>query len=141
MPPLLPGRARRIASGLAALLAAALLAGCASPVRLMPTPVPFNSGDVDPFAHAGTKVLGTDVPVLYATNRGAVIEKPQPIHTILPSERLRMGVAHVRIGDESLDWQTLHRLSTSDDPDDRPIVHLDWLEPMVSLGPNDLVAD
>jgi len=120
---------------------ALLLAGCASPVRLMPTPVSFRSGDVDPFAQAGASARGTDVPVLYVTNRGAVIEKPEPIYTILPSERVRMGVAHVRIGDENLDWETLHRLSTSDDPGDRPIVRLDWLEPMVSLGPNDLVAD
>ena len=118
-----------------------LLAGCASPVRLMPTPVSFSSGEVDPFAQAGTSARGTDVPVLYVTNRGAVIEKPDPIYTILPSERLRMGVAHVRIGDENLDWETLHRLSTSDDPDDRPIVRLDWLQPMVSLAPKDLVAD
>src|SRR5512137_2416511 len=139
MPPLLPGRARRIASGLAALLLAALLAGCASPVRLMPTPVSFRGGDVDPFAQAGTAALGTDVPVLYATNRGAVIEKPQPIHTILPSERLRMGVAHVRIGDDTLDWDTLHRLSTSDDPDERPIVQLTELEQIASLGPKDAV--
>ena len=106
----------------------------------MPTPVSFRSGDVDPFATAGSKVLGTEVPVLYVTNRGAVIEKPEPIHTILPSDLLRMGVAHVRIGDETLDWDTLHRLSTSDDPDERPIVQLDWLEQIASLGPTDTVA-
>jgi esterase/lipase superfamily enzyme len=51
-----------------------------------------------------------------------------------------MGVAHVRIGDDTLDWETLHRLSTSDDPDARPIVQLDWLEPMVSLGKTDSVT-
>ena len=117
-----------------------LLAGCDAPVRLMPTPVSFRSGDVDPFAKAGYRVQGTDVPVFYATNRGAVVEKPEPIHTLLPSERLRMGVAHVRIGNETLDWETLHRLSTSDDPDERPIVHLERLEQMVSLGPADTVA-
>lgn len=126
---------------LTALCLAVVLAGCASPVRLMPTPVSFRSGEVDPFAQAGAKALGTDVPVFYATNRGAVIEKPEPVHTVLPSERLRMGVAHVRIGDDTLDWETLHRLSTSDDEDERPIVQLDWLEPMVSLGPTDKLAD
>jgi esterase/lipase superfamily enzyme len=119
----------------------ALLAACASPVRLMPTPVSFRSGDVDPFAQAGSTALGTDVPVLYVTNRGAVIEKPEPIYTILPSERLRMGVAHVRIGDETLDWETLHRLSTSDDPDERPIVDLASLEPIAALGPKEVVKD
>lgn len=125
-----------------ALLLAALLSGCESPVRLMPTPVSFRSGDADPFAQAGSKLVGTtDVPVFYATNRGAVIEKPEPIHTVLPSERLRMGVAHVRIGDETLTWEALHRLSTSDDPDERPIVQLELLEPLASIGPGDRVAD
>lgn len=123
------------------LLAALLLSACETPVRLMPTPVSFRSGDADPFAAAGSRMLGTEVPVLYATNRGAVVEKPEPLHTILPSERLRMGVAHVRIGDETLTWEELHRLSTSDDPDQRPIVQLDKLEPLASIGPNDRVAD
>ena len=131
---------RQISFWLTALSLAALLAGCESPVRLMPTPVGFRTGEIDPFAQAGSHALGTDVPVLYATNRGAVVETPEPIHTILPSERLRMGVAHVRIGDETLDWDTLLRLSTSDDPDERPIVQLDGLQPMVSLGPAETVA-
>jgi len=124
-----------------ALALAVVLAACQSPVRLMPTPVSFRSADADPFAVAGNKLLGTDVPVLYATNRGAIIEKPEPIHTVLPSERLRMGVAHVRIGDETLSWEALHRLSTSDDPDERPIVTLTMLEPLASIGPSDKVAD
>ena len=124
----------------AALCFLLLLAGCESPVRLMPTPVSFRSGDVDPFAKAGYQVQGTDLPVFYVTNRGAVIEKPEPIHTLLPSERLRMGVAHMRIGDDTLDWETLHRLSTSDDPDERPIVHLKALEQMAALGPGENVA-
>jgi esterase/lipase superfamily enzyme len=133
----------RTAAPLAALLLlSALLSACESPVRLMPTPVSFRSGDADPFAQAGSKLVGTtDVPVFYATNRGAVIEKPEPIHTVLPSERLRMGVAHVRIGDETLTWEALHRLSTSDDPDERPIVQLEMLEPLASIGPTDKVAD
>jgi len=131
---------RGAAFSFAAVFVAALLAGCESPVRLMPTPASFRTGDVDPFVQAGSKVLGTDVPVLYVTNRGAVIEKPKPLYTILPSERLRMGVAHVRIGDDALDWETLHRLSTSDDPDMRPIVQLDWLEPMASLNKTEPVA-
>lgn len=120
---------------------AALLAGCESPVRLMPTPVSFRETDIDPFVTAGNKVLGTDVPVLYATNRGALIEKPEPLHTAIPSERLRLGVAHARIGDETLTWEALHRLSTSDAPDERPIVQLQMLEPLASIGPKDQVAN
>jgi hypothetical protein len=126
---------------LAAVLITTLLTACQPPVRLMPTPVSFRTGEIDPFKTAGPKSHSTDVPVLYATNRGAIVETPEPIHTILPSERLRMRVAHVRIGDDTLDWETLHRLSTSDDPDGRPIIRLDWLEPLVSLGPTDTVAN
>ncbi|MCX7892808.1 MAG: alpha/beta hydrolase [Burkholderiales bacterium] len=125
----------RPAALVAALAAAIVLAGCQTPVRLMPTPVVFQSGEVDPFEKAGAMGKGTDVPVLYATNRGALIERPDPIYTILPSERLRLGVAHVRIGDEDLDWETLRRLSTSSDPDRRPVVRLDRLDPMASLPP------
>jgi len=118
-----------------ALAALSLLAGCQTPVRLMPTPVMFTSGDLDPFEKAGPKLQTTEVPVLYATNRLVLIEQPVPLHTILPADDLRMGIAHVRVGDEDLDWETLHRLSTSSDPDNRPIVHLQKLEQMTVLGP------
>ncbi|MCU0897724.1 MAG: alpha/beta hydrolase, partial [Burkholderiales bacterium] len=132
----LTGRARsRKGVVFALMVVAALLAGCQTPIRLMPTPVGFSTGEVDPFAKAGAVAHETDVPVFYATNRGAVIQEPVPLYTILPSERLRMGIAHVQIGDETLDWETLHRLSTSDDPDQRPILQLDRLEPMASLAP------
>ena len=127
------GAGRRAAALLAALLLAIVSAACQTPVRLMPTPVSFSTGEVDPFEKAGSSAKGTDVPVLYATNRGALIEWPEPIYTILPSEQVRVGIAHVRIGDDGLDWETLHRLSTSDEPGKRPIVQLDWLEPKGAL--------
>lgn len=115
------------------LLFVGLLAACQSPVRLMPTPATFSNGDIDPFEKMGAKLRTTEVPVFYATNRAALIEHPDPVHTIVPSEDLRMGVAHVRVGDETLDWETLHRLSTSADPDERPIVQLDRLEQLANL--------
>lgn len=124
----------------ALVLSSGLLAGCqSSPVRLMPTPVSFSNASIDPFAHAGATIGSTEMPVFYATNRGVLIEKPEPIHLTLASSDLRMGVAHVRIGDEALDWETLHRLSTSADPEERPIVQLERLEQMAKLGPNDQV--
>jgi esterase/lipase superfamily enzyme len=126
----------RRAATWALLLAAALLAGCQTPVRLMPTPVVFRNSDIDPFAQAGYTAPGTHVPVLFATNRGAVIEWPEPVLSLFPSNTLRMGVADVRIGDGTLDWETLHRLSTSDDPAERPIVQLDRLEQRAVLVPD-----
>jgi len=124
-----------------ALLALSLMSGCDSHVRLMPTPVSFSNGDVDPFEKIGTKLQTTEVPVLYATNRLALIEEPEPLHTIVPTDDLRMGVAHVRVGDETLDWETLHRLSTSNDPAERPIVHLESLEQMAVLRAKQEVKD
>jgi esterase/lipase superfamily enzyme len=123
------------------LLAVALLAGCQAPVRLMPTPVVFRGGDVDPFERAGYKAKGTDVAVLYATNRAAVIEWPEPVLTVFPGTSLRLGVAEARIGDGTLDWATLHRLSTSDDPAERPIVHLERLEQIAVLGADERAED
>ena len=122
------------------LLALGVLAGCQSPVRLMPTPVGYASTDVDPFEKLDVKQRTTEVPVLYATNRRVLIEKPEPLHTIIPSDDLRLGIAHVRVGDEKLDWETLHRLSTSDEPGDRPIVQLESLEQLAVLGPDDTVV-
>ncbi|MEN9544227.1 MAG: hypothetical protein RLZZ598_1060 [Pseudomonadota bacterium] len=130
---------KKIAHLLVLGLFAALLAGCQTPVRLMPTPVKFTTGEIDPFQNAGPLAQGNEVPVLYATNRGLLIDVPQPIYTIFPSERLRMGVAHVRIGDEQLSWEELHALSTSADPGQRPIVKLEKLDPMATLGPDDKV--
>lgn len=91
-------------------------------MRHLSIPVSFRSGDVHPVARAGSHSPGPDVPVLHAANRGAVNEVQQPNHAILPSERLRMAMARVRIGDEALARVTLHRLSTSDDPGAGPIV-------------------
>jgi hypothetical protein len=97
---------RGATSWLAVVCVAALLTGCESPVRLMPTPVSFRTGDVDPFAQAGSIVLGTDVPVLYVTNRGAVIEKPEPLYTIAAQRAAAHGRGarahrrrHARLGD------------------------------------------
>jgi esterase/lipase superfamily enzyme len=124
------------------ILLAALLAGCqTSPVRLMPTPVPFVDGYIDPFRTAGADIGSTEVPVFYVTNRAALIEKPEPIHLTLPADTLRMGVAHLRIGDGTLDWETLHRLSTSAEPEERPIVSLERLEQMAALGAGQRVED
>lgn len=134
----LPKRRRGL---LAAVLLASLLAGCQAPVRLMPTPVPYVDGYIDPFAKGGAALESTEVPVFYATNRAALIERPEPIHLTLATDTLRMGVAHVRVGDEALDWETLHRLSTSADPDERPIVRLERLEQLAALDADQRVED
>src|SRR5262249_43514771 len=78
------GRLGTAARIVCAALLAGLLAACHAPVRLMPTPASFSNGDVDPFEKIGAKLQTTEVPVFYATNRVALIEHPDPIHTIVP---------------------------------------------------------
>ncbi len=120
---------------LSALLVAGLLAGCQVPLRLMPTPVKFTTGEIDPFAHKQPGEQETAISVLYATNRGVLIESTQPLHTIVPQEQLRLGKARVAVGDESLDWERLHQLSTSADPSRRPLVWTQKIEQMALLEP------
>jgi esterase/lipase superfamily enzyme len=138
---IVPTRTLRRLALTAGLALTALLAGCESPVRLMPTPVPLVDGYVDPFATAGVELQGTEVPVFYVTNRAALVEKPEPVHLFVATDTLRMGVAHVRVGDETLDWPTLHRLSLSADTEDRPILELKALEQLAKLGAGERVED
>jgi esterase/lipase superfamily enzyme len=120
---------------LSALLLTGLLAGCQVPLRLMPTPVKFSTGEIDPFAHQQPGEQQTAISVLYATNRGVLIESSQPLHTIVPQQQLRFGKARVAVGDDSLDWERLHQLSTSADPSRRPLVWMEKIEQMALLEP------
>lgn len=120
---------------IALLLLAGLLAGCQTPLRLMPTPVKFSTGEIDPFAHKQPDEQQTAISVLYATNRGVVFDLPQPIYTIGPQEQLRFGKARIAAGDASLDWERLHQLSTSADPARRPLVWMEKMEQMALLEP------
>lgn len=117
-----------------ALMACALaLAGCSSPVRLMPTPLKFTMGYVDPFTHGGQNGESSYISLFYATNRAVLIESRQPVYTIFPSDTLRMGTAYVQIGDGTLDWDRVTALSTSDVERGRPILSLKRLEEQASF--------
>ncbi|WP_313621762.1 alpha/beta hydrolase [Achromobacter sp.] len=133
----LASSARLLRAARAALAAAsvALLAACSSPVQLMPTPVKFTTGYVDPFEHKQALGASTSIPLLYATNRAVFIESRQPFYSIFPSDTLRMGAAQVQIGDGSLDWEQLRRLSTSVSERGRPVLSLERMEEFVALTP------
>lgn len=120
---------------LTALLAAAmaLLAACSSPVQLMPTPLKFTTGHVDPFEHKDAALDSTSIPLLYATNRAVFIGSRQPFYSIFPSDTLRLGIAKVQIGDGTLDWDQLRQLSTSDSQRGRPVLSLERMDELVAL--------
>lgn len=113
----------------------ALLTACSSPVQLMPTPVKFTMGQNDPFEHKEAKGVSTSIPLLYATNRAVFLESRQPFYSIFPSDTLRMGVAQVQVGDGTLDWEQLRRLSTSASERGRPVLSLERMEELVALTP------
>ncbi|WP_312538406.1 alpha/beta hydrolase [Achromobacter mucicolens] len=127
-------RLRRTAWTAMAVTVSVLLAACSSPVQLMPTPVKFTTGQVDPFAHKAAADT-TAIPLLYATNRAVFLESRQPFYSIFPSDTLRLGVAKVQIGDGTLDWDQLRQLSTSDSQRGRPVLSLERMEELVALGP------
>lgn len=113
----------------------ALLAACSSPVQLMPTPLKFTTGKIDPFEQKEAKGDSTSIPLLYATNRAVFLESRQPFYSIFPSDILRLGVAQVQVGDGTLDWEQLRRLSTSASERGRPVLSLERMDELVALTP------
>jgi len=130
-----PARLSRAARTAMAVSAVAVLAACSSPVQLMPTPLKFTTGVVDPFEYKEARGGSTSIPLLYATNRAVFLESRQPFYSIFPSDTLRMGVARVQIGDGTLDWEQLRLLSTSASQRGRPVLSLERMDELVALTP------
>jgi esterase/lipase superfamily enzyme len=118
-----------------------LLVGCQRPVTLMPTPVIFSSGVVDPFAGVPDDQRRTGLSVLYATNREVLLEKQMPVYTIFPSDRLRLGIAHFDVGKSGLSWAELEQLSTSADAHKRPALRLNRIDSLAEYRPGERVED
>ena len=92
---------------------AVILSSCSSgpkPQWLMPTPIMYLDGKVDPFAHLPSSEKRTDVEVFYSTNR-----EPEGDHYGNRVDSvLRFGKAVVEIGEEADSWEALVKASTSD---------------------------
>jgi len=101
-----------------------LLGACSSPVRLMPTPVLFTSGESVPFTAVPAAAQSTEIEILYATNRFPVGPLGSRHYTRVRSNQLRLGVATLQVGDESKTWESLQAMSTSADEGERPVLSL-----------------
>jgi len=123
----------RQAAGL--LLLALALAGCQPKVYLMPTPVAFSTGEIDPFSN-NPNDEETSLPVLYATNRVPLGAKDGRIYSIFASDTVRLGLATLRIGDETLDWTSLRALSTDAEKGRRPLLVSEAIEELAVLEPD-----
>ncbi len=88
------------------------LAGCQSTVYLMPTPEALRSGKHDPFAANPDLKPGNSVSLAYASNRLPVGPEGNRSYLTLFDQKIRLGVAKIRIGDENKSWQDLHEFST-----------------------------
>jgi len=115
-------------------LAVILLTGCQHPVRLMPTPVVFATGEHS-FLSANRSLETTNqVQVFYATNRVLLGPRGARLYTSLPGERLHLGLATVRIGPEGKPWETLFALSTTSWVTERPVLRLESLDELAAIG-------
>jgi esterase/lipase superfamily enzyme len=120
----------RIATLLAALW---LLAACSSVVRLMPTPALFTTGAPGVFDSLTPIAESTEIEVLYATNRMPVGPADSRHYTRMRSEQMRLGVATLRIGDESKSVASLRAMSTSVVEGNRPALTLTATREMATM--------
>jgi esterase/lipase superfamily enzyme len=90
---------------------ALFLAACApqpKPQWLMPTPLIYQEGGVNPFARMAGKKRSTVMPVHYATNRNW---RGSYFGSDLTPE-LTYGIAHVGLGEDGMRWSHLENAST-----------------------------
>ncbi len=104
------------------------------PMRLMPTPVVFLDGAPNAFAANPNLVRDNSIELFYATNRLPIGPRTNRVYAITPSRDLQMGVATIRIGDETTMWDTIYAMSTNTVEDRRPQLILDNLTELASLS-------
>ena len=127
-------RHTRGAGTLALLAMLGLLAACQPAMQLMPPPLAFTQGHESLFTNDVATRNAPEIPVFYATNRGVVVETRPPVYTIFPGNDLRLGTAHMRVGDGTLTWQQLNTLSTTEPEGRRPTIRLERLQESAVLG-------
>jgi esterase/lipase superfamily enzyme len=110
-----------------------VLAACQPTVFLMPTPTALSTGEIDPFASNPILEKDTRVPVLFATNRVPYGTEDSRAYTIFAADTVRLGLATLRIGDEKLDWERLHAISSSGEVEKRPALFLDNIEEWAAI--------
>jgi esterase/lipase superfamily enzyme len=99
-------RSRAFLKGLLALL---LLTGCASQsdLALMPKPVLYQKGTIDPFAHLSPEHQTTHMNVFYATNRVPISSKSGVRYGNAIDTSIHLGEATILMGEPDADWDEL----------------------------------
>lgn len=101
---------------LAGLLTAWLLTGCStqSNLTLMPKPVIYQNGVIDPFAHLTPEHQTTQMNVFYATNRAPRSSESGVSYGNALDSNIHLGEATIRIGNPDDDWAEILELSLAE---------------------------
>ncbi len=116
-----------------------VLAACQPTVFLMPTPTALSTGEINPFATNPVLDKDTRIPVFFATNRVPYGTADSRAYTLFAGDTVQLGLATLRIGDESLDWAGLHAISSGGEVEERPPLVLDKIDEWaaIDLGTGD----
>ncbi len=87
-----------------------LVGGCRQ--VMMPTPVMYHDGRLDPFFNTPEDERSTTVEVFYATDRRPRGDVDDPRYSNDIGGTMRLGLATVRLGDEQFTWEQLREVST-----------------------------
>ena len=97
--------------GLGLLLSAC---GAPQPLMLMPSPIIYQDGLIDPFAHLEATHRVPRMSIFYATNRAPEITSLGLGYGNEITEQLHLGQAEVQLGDETTQWRDLYEASLTD---------------------------
>lgn len=115
------------------LLLVVSLPACQSHIYLMPTPVAFHTGELDPYNQTEKSVRTNITRLYYVTNRPA--EGPVSDRTYVKgiTDTLRFGEARLRLGDEAMSWEKLHAISTSGEQSEKTRIYLEQASELGTL--------
>ena len=85
-------------------------AGCSQKMSLslMPSPLMYENGSVDPFKNLPPENQTTSISVFFATNREPESGSDMLYYGNDVSEMLHLGQADIRFGDDAVTWKTLY---------------------------------
>jgi esterase/lipase superfamily enzyme len=89
------------------LLLLAGLCGCAATPHMIPAPAAFKHPSLDLVSQLPAELRSTEVPVFYATTRAPAGPGEPGHYRDEPGEGVRLGVAHVRLGEPGWGWNEL----------------------------------
>ncbi|MFP2768191.1 alpha/beta hydrolase [Oceanisphaera sp. KMM 10153] len=100
------------------LLLGLILSGCSTQknLTLMPTPVLYQNGAIDPFSHLTTKHKSTRTHIFYATNRAPLVSKRGLHYGNAVDTSLHLGEAIIRMGEPNASWSELLASSLVEKP-------------------------